>query len=371
MLTWIILTTKMKKIIGVGAFTCALSLLNAQDSTKTNTSPFSISAYVEAYYSYDLAKPSNHQRPAFFYSFNRHNEVNMNIGFIKVNYFHEKVRGNLALMGGTYVQYNLAGEQALLRNIFEANAGVKISNKHNLWIDVGIMPSHIGFESAVGKDCWNLTRSLLADNSPYYESGAKLGYTSKNRKLYLAAMYLNGWQRIQRRPGNQTPAFGTQLTFKPNSKTTLNWSTFIGNEQPDSLIAWRYFNNVYGQFQFTEKFGMIAGFDIGMQQTKKHASTYNTWLTPVLILQYKPTAKLRIAARGEYYSDRKGVIIVTKTKNGFQTIGYSVNFDYSPTANLMFRLEGRALNSKDSIFLMDKKPSTTNYFITSSIAISF
>lgn len=60
------------------------------------------------------------------------------------------------------------------------------------------MPSHIGFESAIGKDCWNLTRSILADNSPYYETGIKLGYTSKNEKLYLAGMYLNGWQRIQK-----------------------------------------------------------------------------------------------------------------------------------------------------------------------------
>jgi hypothetical protein len=36
-------------------------------------------------------------------------------------------------------------------NVYEAN-GVKISSKHNLWIDVN-MPSHIGFESAIGKDC--------------------------------------------------------------------------------------------------------------------------------------------------------------------------------------------------------------------------
>jgi hypothetical protein len=50
-------------------------------------------------------------------------------------------------MVGTYPQYNLASEQPLLKNIYEANIGVKISKKHNLWIDMGIMPSHIGFES--------------------------------------------------------------------------------------------------------------------------------------------------------------------------------------------------------------------------------
>jgi hypothetical protein len=75
--------------------------------------------------------------------------------------------------------------------------------------------SHIGFESAIGKDCWNLTRSILADNSPYYESGAKLSYTSKNEKWFISGLILNGWQRIQRVEGNNLPAFGHQLTFKP------------------------------------------------------------------------------------------------------------------------------------------------------------
>jgi hypothetical protein len=41
-----------------------------------------------------------------------------------------------------------------------------------------------------------LTRSILADNSPYYEAGLKKKLL-KNEKWYLA-MYLNGWQRIQK-----------------------------------------------------------------------------------------------------------------------------------------------------------------------------
>ena len=357
----------MKTIFLLSGLVLGITQVNAQDSTKTN--PLTISGYLEAYYSYDIGNPEKHVRPSFFYSYNRHNEVNLNIGFVKANYTTDKVRGNFALMAGTYPQYNLAGEQGLLKNIFEANAGVKISKKNNLWIDAGIMPSHIGFESAIGKDCWNLTRSILADNSPYYESGVKVGYTSKNQKLYLAAMYLNGWQRIQRIPGNQTPSFGTQL--KPTSLVTLNWSTYIGNEQPDSLMTWRYFNNIYCQFQITEKFGLIAGFDLGMQQIKKDTNAYNNWYSPVFILQYKPSSKIHIAARGEFYSDEKGVIIATGTQNGFQTIGCSLNFDYLPTDNVMLRIEGRALNSVDKVFMVNDKPSNENYFITSSIAISF
>lgn len=61
-----------------------------------------MSAYVEMYYSFDLARPENHLRPGSFYSFNRHNEVNLNLGMVKLNYAKNNVRGNLALMAGTY-----------------------------------------------------------------------------------------------------------------------------------------------------------------------------------------------------------------------------------------------------------------------------
>ena len=245
------ITIKMKKIIITVLLAFGFTTSNAQEVEKEK-SPFTFSGYIETYYSYDFNEPENHVRPGFVYSHNKHNELNLNLGLAKVNYVKDNVRGNLAIMAGTYPEYNLAAEQDLLRNVYEANVGVKISKTSNLWVDAGIMPSHIGFESAIGKDCANLTRSILADNSPYYEAGVKIGYTSKSEKWYLAAMYLNGWQRIQKIDGNQTPAFGTQITYKPNAKTTLNWSTYAGNEQPDFDRKWRYFNNLYGQLKVSD-----------------------------------------------------------------------------------------------------------------------
>ena len=258
-----------------------------------------------------------------------------------------------------------------MKNIFEANVGVKLSKKSNLWLDAGIMPSHIGFESAIGKDCWTLTRSILAENSPYYEAGAKIGYTSPSEKLYVSAMYLNGWQRMQKVVGNQTPAFGTQVTVKPNTNLTLNWSTYAGNEKPDSVAQWRYFNDFYAIAQVTEKLGLTAGLDIGFEQMAKGSSKYNMWYAPVVIARYQLTDKWFTAVRGEYYSDQNGVIIATGTPNGFKTSGVSLNFDYLPAKNVMLRFEGRTLSSKDQIFMLDSKASDMNYFFTSALALSF
>ena len=355
----------MKRILLLPALGLALAA-NAQQLDSAIT----LSAYAEAYYSFDISQPDDHLRPGFFYSFNRHNEVNLNMGMMKLAYTKNNVRGNLALMAGTYPQYNLAAEPELLRSVFEANAGVKLSSKKNLWLDAGIMPSHIGFESAIGKDCWNLTRSILADNTPYYEAGARVSYTSDNGKWYASGLLLNGWQRIARVDGNNTPAFGTQLTYKPNGNTTLNWSTFVGNDKPDTLSQVRIFNNLYAQLQLTERFGVIVGCDIGMEQAASGDST-RAWITPILIPRTKLGEKSYLAARVEYYRDEQGVIIATGSPNGCQTLGYSLNFDHWVSRTVLWRIEARSLSSEDKIFVdADGEPTTTNMFFTASIAFA-
>jgi len=148
---------------------------------------------------------------------------------------------------------NLSSEPGLLKHLFEANAGVKISKNRNLWLDAGVMPSHIGFESAISKDCWTPTRSILAENTPYYENGIRLSQTSKNEKVYASMFLLNGWQRTRILQSNLIPSLGTQISYKPTSALSINWGTFLGNMKPDSIIQWRYLNNFYAVYQMTNK----------------------------------------------------------------------------------------------------------------------
>jgi len=331
-----------------------------------------ITGYAEFYYQYDFNNSKNNTRPGFVYSHSRNNEVNLNLGFVKANYETERLRANVALGVGTYMNANYATESGVLKNIYEANVGLKISKNKNLWIDVGIMPSHIGSESAISKDCFTLTRSMLADNSPYFESGAKISYTSDNGKWLISGLILNGWQRIQRLDGNSTVAFGHQLTYKPSEKITLNSSSFIGNDKPDSIKQMRYFHNLYGSFQLNKKFALITGFDIGAEQKAKGSDQHNIWYSPVIIAKYSPTEKLSFAARGEYYSDKNGVIVATGTPNGFQTFGYSLNADYWILPNLVWRTEIKNLESKDEIFInRDNILKKNTLTAVTSLAVSF
>ncbi len=338
----------------------AISAYAQNDSIKKLT----FSAYGEIYYSYDFSNPSNHERPSFLYNHKRHNEINANLLIGKVNYLDKNYRANLALMAGNYAQYNLSAEPNWAQFIYEANIGVKISKKQNVWLDAGIMPSHIGFESAISADCWTLTRSLLAENSPYYETGLRVSYTSKNEKLYLAGFVLNGWQKIRKPDFIQTPSFGAQLTFKPIANFSFNYSNFVGSDKPDSINALRHFHNFYMQYEPTDKFGVIAGFDIGSD--KYNAINYGIWYSPVLIVKYKISSKTSIALRGEYYMDKQQIIISTATANGFQTFGLSSNFDYDINDRIRVRLEGKMYQSKDNIFL---NADNKNYTLTTNLTV--
>jgi hypothetical protein len=338
----------------------------------TSVLNFSVSGYAEPYYGYDFNKPADGNRPGFVYAHNRHNEFNLNIAYLKGAVNAERFRGNLAIMAGTYANANLSAEPGTLRNLFEANAGVKISKKHELWIDGGLFGSHIGFESAVGKDCWTLTRSMLADNSPYYESGAKLSYTTPNGQWFFSALALNGWQRIQRVPGNSLISGGTQIQYKPNAAVTLNSSSFFGTDKPDDARLWRAFHNFYGILQFNDQFGLTMGFDTGWEENAREGEDPNFWYSPVLIARYAINDRLTLAGRVEYYSDENGVIIATGTENGFQTLGVSANLDVQIHKNAVWRLEGKVFNSRDDVFFdADGTATNSNTLMTTALAVWF
>lgn len=329
-----------------------------------------MSGYAEVYYSYDFNKPADHNKPAFLYSHNRHNEFAVNLTYLKAGYAADRVRANLALAAGSYMNANYSAEPGVLKNILEANAGVRLGKK-NTWLDAGVLPSHIGFESAVGKDCWTLTRSINAENSPYFETGVRLAYTSDNQRWMLAALALNGWQRIQRVDGNSKASWGAQVQYRPTANVLINYSGFAGTDRPDSARLNRFFHDVYGVFTINRHWGVTAGFDVGTEQRAPGSKAVHTWYTPVAIVRFAVNDRLALAARGEYYHDPHQVIISIPSPNGFRVAGYSLNLDYQPASNAMVRLEIRQLQGKDPVFLKEDQLTRYQTSVTAALAVSF
>jgi len=360
----------MKHIIYLLLF-LTFNFTQAQSSSAWNEKPtLNFSGFVDIFYVYDFNKPETVQRQPFFFNHNRHNEFNLNLGLIQFNLTHPKYRAVLALHTGTYAEDNYVAEPGVLKIINEAKIGISLNKKNNLWLDVGIMNSHLGFESAVSIDNPTLTRSLAAESSPFFLTAAKLTFNPSD-KWELSGILCNGWQRIERVQGNSLLSFGTQVIYSPTKDVALNWSTFIGTDDPDSTRRMRYFNNFYGIFQLSEKVSLIAGFDIGFQQQIKNSSEYDTWMTPVAIAQYSISESWKTAVRFEYFQDETGIIIPTDSPNGFKTTSASLNFDYFPIPDLACRIEGRWLGSKDEIFESNGTFTDNDFFIATSIAVRF
>lgn len=341
------------------------------DSTWSKKPTVSFGGFVDAFYVYDFNEPDVSKRQPFLFNHNRHNEFNINLALLQVAVDHEKYRARIGLQSGTYAQDNYAGENSVYRSVYEASVGVSLNKANNLWLDAGLFPSNLGFESAISMDNMTLTRSLAAESSPYFLTGAKLTY-NPTEKLELAALVTNGWQRIQRITGNSLPSFGTQATYQLNKTVILNWSTFIGSEYPDQLRRMRYFNNFYGIFKLSEKWNAIAGMDIGVEQKSKNSSEYSSWFVPTAILQYVHKEKWKFAARGEYIEDKNQVIIRQALMKANGIWSTSVNADYSPSENVVCRLEARYLgNTSTETNLLYLDSPYSSFFIGSSLAIKF
>ena len=121
-------------------------------------------------------------------------------------------------------------------------------------------------------------------------------------------------------------SFGHQLTYTPSSKFSINSSSFIGADQPDSSRMMRYYHNAYAIYHIHEKISLIGGFDIGFQQQSKHSSAYNVWYTPIVMLRHKIKDNQSFTIRAEYYQDPNQVIIATNTLYGIRTSSFSLNY---------------------------------------------
>lgn len=321
------------------------------------------SGYVEAYYSYDFNRPDNHEKPPFLYNFKRHNEFSLNLAMLKMGYDDGKVRSNMALMVGDYARYNLGDEPTWAQFIYEASVGVQLMDK--LWLDMGVMPSHIGFESAIGMDCWHMTRSLLAENSPYFLTGARFTY-SHTANFDLILWLTNGWQNVQRTHRNQALGIGVGLNYRPMEGMEFNYANYFGNEYPQTLNIYRYFNNFYFQYSW-QSWGITLGTDYGVEQ-KLFSPTFNHWYGLTFSLRKELTEKFHAALRAEHYSDQKRVIL----DSGMRLSGFSLNLDYHFTEKALMRFEARQFQSPEAVFEIPAgKLSKGNTSFSTSLAVRF
>lgn len=353
-------------------FAVPVARLVAQSPADTATT-LKFGAFVDGYYAYDFNRPRTLDR-AFTTQPARHNEFNVNLAYVEGVVSAPRVRGRLALQFGTSVQANYGAEPRvgtysgpdLTRFVQEATAGVRLST--NLWLDGGIYLSHVGSEAWISRDNLTYTRSLMADFSPYYQSGVKLTWQA-TPTLSAQLHVLNGWQNISET--NNDKALGARIDWTPSGRVTLSAYNFIGNEAPDSSPSqMRIFQGGSVKLAPNDRVTVQGTFDYGRQRHPNDAGA-SGWYGTSVIARVQSTPRSAIVARVERYADPDQIIVVTGSANAFKTNGASLGIDLTPAPGVLWRSEVRALSGANSIFPTHSGALKHNTMLVTSLALTF
>jgi len=355
----------------VAFFLLSLLYISAIAQEGEKKASLEVSGFLDLYYGSDFKYESGSpKRLPFLYNHARANRFAVNLALIRFNVEADRMRANLGLQQGTYAQDNYSAEPKALRWINQANVGYALNTEKTIWIDAGVLPSHIGFESAVSTDNLTLSRSIIAENSPYFETGAQLSW-QKSEDWYFAFLVLNGWQRVQFIQGRNKPSFGTQAKFTPSEKTTFNWSTFLGTDQSNEAGTMLYFSNLFGEFDLGEKWKVKAALDAGKRTIPDGFNP--TWWGFALITHYQFTENFATAFRVEHYDDEFQAIATSYSNLGIKTSGLSLNVDYIFENFTTLRIEGRYLDAPGRAYLgfQDDIANSNMFFVLTSLAFNF
>jgi hypothetical protein len=340
----------LSRCLAIATLLIVPATLSAQEADTTTKVVFG--GYVDAYYGYDFNRPLTLDR-AFTTQAARHNEFNINLGYLDVTMTSPRLHGRFAAQFGTSVQANYAAEPRLgllsgpdvSRFIQEAYAGYLVFPK--VWIDGGVFFSPFGSESWISRDNWTYTRSLIAENSPYYEAGVKATWQA-TPTLAAQLHIINGWQNISET--NSDKALGLRLDYAPSTAVSLAYDAFVGNELPDTLPSkTRWWQEGFLTWTLSSKWMFRATFDYGMQD-RLFLPGHANWHGYAVVARYVASPQVAMAARAEGYTDPDQVIVVTGLPYGMRANGWSFNVDVGQSSRVLWRTEGRLIDTRDPLF---------------------
>lgn len=339
--------------------------------------------FVDGYYAYDLGRPADFDRSfaggtLFTTQPARHNEFNVNLAYVEAMVNGPSVRGRLAVQTGTSVQSNFSGEPAngqvsgptLARLIQEAVVGVKVAP--GLWVDGGIFYSHMGMEGWASRDNPTYSRSLVAEYSPYYQSGVKLTWTASAR-LTAQLDVVNGWQNISE--NNSGKGAGVRLDYAVTPAATVSYYNFFSDEAGNRL---RTFNGV-GARATVGPATLLGQVDVGTQGKSAAGGRTASWYGFTAIARLAVTPSVALSGRVERFDDEDQVIVATGSLPGdvplgaFRASGASIGIDVTPRSRVLWRTELRGFRNRTAVFPdgPSDPPTKTSAFAVSSLALTF
>lgn len=342
------------------------------------------SGYFDGYYAHDFSNPvdgqedfeeSDHTGGRQYTSNPLYDQqFSIGYGFFQVDFEHQNVGFRFAHHFGDIVQKMYADEPERLKDIREASASFKFSDK--LMVEFGYMPSIFGFETFINKENMHATRSYMTDFAPDFDAGVRFYYMLSDHEV-LKFQVTNGWQ--VERDKNKEKALGLAYVIDKPKDFLFNWGVFFGDESlPGVKTSYRFYNNLFAKIHLHDKWIFAPVLDVGWQQElTSNKKPWSPWQSYGASLRYALTTKLGIAARYDRTYDPHTIIPELEsnppTEHGWSHNGYTLTYEYLYNAAATFRIEGRYVKSKDAIFKTEDEGelSDEDSFLLASMALSF
>lgn len=325
-----------------------------------------IGGYIDTYFGSSLYSAKTYDRP-FFVSSSGNNKANINLAFLEARWQGNRFRFNLVPAAGSYMRRNYAAEKERDKYIFEANAGLKLSNKLNIWLDGGILDSPYSSEGPVSRDQLLYSRSFAPEHVPYYLSGLRLTI-KPNNTWSLMIMRLNGWQQIT--DLNFKKSAGTSLTVKTGNHSAITWNTYAGDERsvgnPDFRM--RIFNDVYLKISDQKFWDAAIGAYLGIQ--KRESKDASAWWQFNAMGKRTINDFFSISGRVEYFNDPRQVMIqIPETPFKVLSTGTCLNMKFGK--NTLLRIDGRWFQASEKIFDQRNGKSDKELVLTAGLTSWF
>jgi hypothetical protein len=271
----------------------------AQSASADSTSPVTYGGFVDAYFSWNFARPASRTNRLTNFDLNESQFVLSSAEFdivraaTPVGFRLELATGGAADMMNSGPESARLFQQAYVTLVVPVGSG--------LTVDAGKFFTHMGYETVKAKDNFNYSRSFLfAWAIPYYHTGIRMSYPLADN-LTASVHLCNGWNGSIANTGK---TFGAAIAYAPLPPLSIIVNWIGGPEEADSVTS-EFRHVLEGLATFKASDRLSFGID-AMYGTERLPSGTVSWSGAALYGRYALTESSALSLRGELYKDPNG-----------------------------------------------------------------
>ncbi len=341
----------------------AVETVAAEPAAIDSTSPFSLTGAVDAYYLYSFNKTPF---PTSFTG--KHNSFTLGmanlilkkegkVGFVADLAFGPRAEG----ANGYLTEDGGITSLSLIKQLF-----VTFAPTDGLKFTLGNFSTFVGYELIDAPGNANYSVSYMFSNGPFYHTGLKADITLSDNFGLMVGLFNDTDTKVDVVKGKH---IGAQLSYSGEKLSAF--LNYLGGRHTESdQIHPEVFSHqvdLTASLAVTEDFGL--GLNTTTRQFKPSEGTSASWFGTALYAKYAVSDGFLMALRGEYISDKDGVI-TGLTDGNLIAVTLSGNIK---VGNLTIIPEFRIDQANEEGYFLDQdgKPTKSNAGFLTAVVYSF